>query len=203
MCRSTRCQNPNARIGAARGRALEHLIGEHLKNLLPSVERLLSAKWTDPDTGRQYETDAICLIDGVAIIFEAKGDALSAKGRRGSQSWFDDLDDIVVKATEQASIYLVASAGEQPALAWDFVRANFDTLSARRGPPFRDTFVAGLMTNFTDRAHAAELAGFAPAHQSSGGRIAAARAEEATAAEADFAERVLPAIEDWITARTQ
>ena len=39
----------------------------------------------------------------MAIIFEAKGDALSAKGRRGSQSWFDDLDDIVVKATEQAS----------------------------------------------------------------------------------------------------
>ena len=59
------------------------------------------------------------------------------------------------------------------------------------------------MTNFTDRAHAAELAGFGPAHQSSGGRIAAARAEEAIAAEADFAERVLPAIEDWITARTQ
>jgi hypothetical protein len=29
------------------------------------------------------------------------------------------------------------------------------------------------------------------------------RAEEAIAAEADFAERVLPAIEDWITAGTQ
>jgi hypothetical protein len=96
-------KNPNARIGAARGRALEQLIDEHLKNLLPSAERLLSAKWTDPDTGRRYETDAICLIDGVAIIFEAKGDALSVQGRRGSQSWFDDLDDIVVKATEQAS----------------------------------------------------------------------------------------------------
>ena len=103
----------------------------------------------------------------------------------------------------QNLIYWVASAGEQPALAWDFVQANFDTLSARHGPPFRDTFVAGLMTNFTDRAHAAELAEFGPAHQSSGGRIAASRAEEAIAAEADFAERVLPAIEDWIVARTQ
>src|ERR1700730_13471488 len=71
-----------------------------------------------------------------------------------------------LSAPEPRLIYWVASAGEQPALAWDFVRANFDTLSARHGPPFRDTFVAGLMTNFTDRAHAAELAGFAPAHQS-------------------------------------
>ena len=68
----------------------------------------------------------------------------------------------------------------------------------RRGRSWR-----GLATVPTDRAHAAELAEFGPAHQSSGGRIAASRAEEAIAAEADFAERVLPAIEDWITARTQ
>lgn len=96
-------KDPNSRIGPPRGRAVERLLAALLENLLPSAERLLSAKWIDPDTGRRYETDAICLIDGVAIIFEAKGDALSAKGRRGSQSWFDDLDDIIVKATQQAS----------------------------------------------------------------------------------------------------
>ena len=57
----------------------------------------------------------------------------------------------------------VASSGEQPDLAWDFVQKNFDTLAARQGPSFRDAFVADFMTNFSDDAHAAELAHFAPA----------------------------------------
>ena len=52
----------------------------------------------------------------------------------------------------------VAGAGEQPDLAWEFVQRNFDVLLARQGPQFRDQFVANFMTNFSDEAHAAELA---------------------------------------------
>ena len=45
---------------------------------------------------------------------------------------------------------------------------------------------------------AAELAAFAPAHETSGGRITSARAQERILADADFAARALPAIDDWI-----
>jgi hypothetical protein len=45
------------------------------------------------------------------------------------------LSDELPANLAQNLIYWVASAGEQPALAWDFVRANFDTLSAGTGHP--------------------------------------------------------------------
>ncbi|MEA2821845.1 MAG: hypothetical protein QOJ86_3849 [Bradyrhizobium sp.] len=55
-------------------------------------------------------------------------------------------------------INAVASSGEQPDLAWDFVQKNFDALTAKQGPQFRDAFIPNFMTNFSDEAHAAELA---------------------------------------------
>ena len=72
----------------------------------------------------------------------------------------------------------VASSGEHPDLAWDFVRTNFEALQAKQGPLFRRNFVANLLTNFTDLARVEELARFAPAHETSGGRTIAARSEE-------------------------
>jgi len=97
-----------------------------------------------------------------------------------------------------AMISTVASAGEQPQLAWDFVQANFDTLLAKQGPNFRDQFVPTLMTNFTDQAHAAELAAFAPSQSTSGGRVMVARSLESIAISADLTTRVLPAVDAWI-----
>ena len=97
-------------------------------------------------------------------------------------------------------IYWVASAGEHPDLAWEFVETHFDPLAARLGPSFRDFVAANLMTNFTDRAQAAELAHFAPAQASSGARIATERAEEVVVDAADFSERTLPVIENRLAA---
>ena len=97
-------------------------------------------------------------------------------------------------------INAVASAGEQPQLAWDFVQANFDALLAKQGPSFRDQFVPSFMTNFTDEAHAAELAAFAPSQSTSGGRVMVARAVQAIAISADLSQRVLPAADAWIKA---
>jgi hypothetical protein len=54
------------------------------------------------------------------------------------------------------------------------------------------------MTNFADRAHAEELSGFAPVHETAGGRIAAARAEEEILEAADFRARQIPAIDEWV-----
>ncbi len=98
-------------------------------------------------------------------------------------------------------INTVASSGEQPDLAWDFLQKNFEALSAKLGPTFRDEFIAGFMTNFSDEAHAAELAHFAPAQATSGGRVMTARALETIAIAADLKTRALPAIDAWIKAQ--
>jgi len=94
-------------------------------------------------------------------------------------------------------INTVAAAGEQPDLAWDFVRTNFDALATKLGPSFGDFFIANLMTNFSDDGHAAALKEFAPAQSSSAGRLTAARALETIAIAADFKARALPAIVEW------
>src|SRR6202795_2376874 len=98
-------------------------------------------------------------------------------------------------------INAVASSGEQPDLAWDFVRTNYDALAAKQGPSFRDFFVANFMTNFSDEAHATELAHFAPAQETSGGRVITARALETIAISADLKTRALPAVAAWIKER--
>ena len=109
----------------------------------------------------------------------------------------DELPGTLVETVIDA----VASAGEQPDLAWAFVKRNFAALAARQGSSFRTSFVASLMQNFSDRARAAELAGFAPAIATSGGRTVAAQAVEAINSDADLKARALPAIDDWIRRR--
>jgi aminopeptidase N len=106
----------------------------------------------------------------------------------------DELPSTIVAGM----INTVASSGEQPDLAWDFVQANFDALATKQGPSFRDFFVANFMTNFSDDAHAAELRAFAPAQATSGGRVMTARALETIAISADLKARALPAIDAWI-----
>jgi aminopeptidase N len=109
----------------------------------------------------------------------------------------DELPNVIVGNM----INTVASLGEQPDLAWDFVKANFDALATKLGPSFRDAFIANFMTNFSDDAHAAELRGFAPAQATPGGRVMTARALETMAISADFKARALPAVDGWISAR--
>jgi aminopeptidase N len=98
-------------------------------------------------------------------------------------------------------ISAVASNGEHRDLAWDFVKANFSTLSAKQGPSFQDNFPASLLSNFTDAAHAQELAGFSPAHATPGGRRAAARAYERIMTDADLAAQLLPAMDARVKGR--
>jgi aminopeptidase N len=95
----------------------------------------------------------------------------------------------------------VASQGEHPDLAWSFVKANFSALAAKQGPSFQNYFPSNLMTNFTDAAHAAELASFAPAQATSGGRLVAVRSYERIMTDADFSAQQLPAVNEWIKRR--
>jgi aminopeptidase N len=95
-------------------------------------------------------------------------------------------------------LILTVASGEHPELALGFVKANFEALAAKRGPTFRAFFMSSLMTNFTDPAHAEELAHFAPVHETAGGRIAAARAEEEIMEAADFRARQIPEVDEWV-----
>jgi aminopeptidase N len=109
----------------------------------------------------------------------------------------DELPETIVPGV----IGTVASAGEQPQLAWDFVQKNFAALLTKQGPTFRDQFVPNLLTNFTDAAHAADLSAFAPSQSTSGGRLMVARALESIAISGDLQARVLPLVAEWIGAR--
>jgi hypothetical protein len=78
------------------------------------------------------------------------------------------------------------------------VKRNFSVLAARQGTTFRNYFAAGFMRHFSDAARAEEIAGFAPANATAGGRSAAARAAETIRLDADLKTRALPVIDDWI-----
>jgi aminopeptidase N len=95
-------------------------------------------------------------------------------------------------------VFGVASAGEHPDLAWAFVQGNFAALASRQGPFFRDNFAANLMANFSDRARAGELASFAPAQETAGGRMMSARTQETILTDADFIAQSLPAVDEWV-----
>jgi aminopeptidase N len=111
------------------------------------------------------------------------------------------LTDEVPGTIATGLINSVAASGEQPDLAWDFLQKNYDALLAKQGPQFRDQFIANFMTNFSDDGHASELAAFAPAQATSGGRVMAARATETIAISADLKVRALPAVDAWIRQR--
>jgi aminopeptidase N len=92
-------------------------------------------------------------------------------------------------------------AGEHAALALALVKENFEALAAKQGPSFRNTFVSNLMANFSDRARAEELKDFAPAYETSGGRMVAERVRERIVADAEFVQQQLPAIDEWVRRR--
>ncbi|MEA2988360.1 MAG: hypothetical protein QOG83_1071 [Alphaproteobacteria bacterium] len=115
-------------------------------------------------------------------------------------------DTLAIALTDELPTSMIPAligwvAGAHRELAWDFVRENFAALTAKQSPSYRNTVASGLLGGFADPARAAELANFAPAHETSGSRITAARAQERILADADFIERGLPAVDDWIARR--
>ncbi len=113
------------------------------------------------------------------------------------------LTDELPSGLVETVINTVASAGDQPDLAWSFVKRNFPALAAKQGASFRNYFVSSFMRNFSDAARADELASFAPVNATAGGRSAAARAAETIRLDADLKARALPAIDDWIRKRNR
>jgi aminopeptidase N len=88
--------------------------------------------------------------------------------------------------------------GEHPGLALEFVKHNFETLATKHGSSFRNSFVSNLMANFSDAARAEELKAFAPAYETSGGRMVAERTRERILADAELVAEQIPAIDEWV-----
>jgi aminopeptidase N len=131
----------------------------------------------------------------------------AAAGARNAELARETLDltlsDELPGGLVETVINTVASTGEQPDLAWTFVKRNFPALAARRGESFRNYFAASFMRHFSDATRADELAAFAPVQATAGGRIAAARAAETIRLDADLKVRALPAIDEWIRKRNR
>ena len=112
------------------------------------------------------------------------------------------LTDEVPSDLASRLISAVAAQGEHPALAVSFVKEHFETLGAKQGSWFRNNFVSNLMGNFSDPARAEELRNFAPAYETSGGRVVAERVRERILTDADFVARQVPQIDAWVRSRT-
>ena len=160
-----------------------HLVGRTADRATYDTLLALARKSTDTDERVRYYSAAASALDP-ALARETLAIALT-----------DELTSSLV------GTLISDVASEHPELAWSFLQENFAALAQKQGPSFRNNFVANLMGNFSDAAHAAELANFAPAHETSGGRIVAARAQERIMTDADFAAQQLPAIEAWMKAR--
>jgi aminopeptidase N len=162
-----------------------HLVGLTADRATYDMLLGLARKTTDTNERVRYYSAAASALDPV-LAQETLSIALT-----------DELPTTLVGTL----ISTVASAGEHPYLAWAFVKTNFSALAQKQGPSFRNTFASNLMTNFTDAAHAAELASFPPVHETSGGRRVAERSEERIMTDADFAVRQLPAVDEWTKRR--
>jgi hypothetical protein len=108
------------------------------------------------------------------------------------------LTDEIPNDLARRLIFLVASEGEHADLAVEFVKRNFETLAYKFGARFRATSMSNLMANFSDPARAEELKQFAPAYETSDGRIEAERTRERILADAEFVTRQLPALDEWV-----
>jgi aminopeptidase N len=174
-------QNPaSLRIGLRD--AVMHLAGRMADQPTYDVLRALARETTSTSERERYYAAMAAALDP-ALAQETLALALT--------------DEIPTTAVGRL-VFGVASAGEHPDLAWAFVQQNFAALAAKQGPFFRDNFVANLMTNFSDGAHAGELASFAPAQATSGGRMMAARTQETILTDADFIAQILPAVDAWV-----
>jgi aminopeptidase N len=162
-----------------------HLVGQNADRASYDALLALARKSTNTNERVRYYSAAVSARDP-ALAREALALTLT-----------DELPTVL----RSTVINAVASAGEQPELAWEFVQKNFAALAARQGPSFRDFFVSNLMSSFSDAERADELARFAPAHATSGGKIVAARAQESILIDAQFKARVLPAVDDWLKRR--
>jgi len=80
---------------------LERRAAAELRSALPDANVLEGVKWTDPQSGRSYETDLLVLIDSIVVIAEAKSGRITQSARRGAP---DRLRREIRKLIEAAAV---------------------------------------------------------------------------------------------------
>jgi aminopeptidase N len=97
-------------------------------------------------------------------------------------------------------IALVARAGEQPEIAWDFAQANREKLDAKLSALLAVRFVPYLMRGFSDAQRASELETYAQKYMPAGAKSEVEKAAEEVRFNADFKARIIPEIHKWLSA---
>ena len=102
-----------------RAEFLEERTGRLLRKAFPAAHVETSLLRVDSTDGREYETDAVALLDSFAVVAEAKAGRLGPEARRGRRRQLRDrVDALLVKPSEQAerfADFLIGAAG-QPTL---------------------------------------------------------------------------------------
>jgi hypothetical protein len=92
-----------AKYTEAKAEYLESEIEKLFKKGFPNGKIFRGSKWTDPDSGKEYENDLTLVIDGFAVVVEAKSGVVSDPAKRGApDSLFDTLKDLIEQPSEQA-----------------------------------------------------------------------------------------------------
>lgn len=92
----------------------------------------------------------------------------------------------------------VASVGRHPGLAWPFLRANFDAITAYLDSLQRYTLPAAVASNSYDERHAAELRDFAEQHIPTEARAEANKAVAIIGLRARTRAQRLPGVNRWL-----
>ena len=96
-------------------------------------------------------------------------------------------------------IALVARAGEQPEIAWDFAQANREKLDAKLSAVNAVRFVPYLMRGFSDPQRATELETYAQRYMPPGAKSEVEKAAEEIRFNADLKARIIPEIHKWLS----
>ncbi len=94
----------------------------------------------------------------------------------------------------------VAQSAEQQELAWAFAKRHIKELLAELESFRVNGYVPGIMSAFTDNAHADELESFVKDNVGEGGLAKARETAEGIRFNAEFKERELPGIDEWVLA---
>jgi hypothetical protein len=84
-----------------RARFLEEAVTEMLTKAFPSASIFRGLQWTDLETGQNYETDMVTIVDHHVLIFECKSGRIKDAARRGGDSLIDEIKQLIRDPTEQ------------------------------------------------------------------------------------------------------
>ena len=112
------------------------------------------------------------------------------------------LTDELPPSSAAELVSQVASAGEQPELAWAFTQEHREELDAKLDALGRINFVPAVMRAFSDPARAQALEAYAQKNLPSGAKSQVAKAAEMIRLKADLKMRLIPEIRKWLATKT-